>query len=128
MIGPSLTMLLIAEGLLTIQQDIEAGILMPRDFIEKPISKKRKMEQSMEFTPGKPSERKEAPQICVAMATPAIANPKIIPIIVIDLGNPLQIRQNPFKEGESLNTLSATMEPKINKNVLISTMDNGTSQ
>ena len=134
MIAPPLTMLLIDGGLLTVSQEIEAGILMPANFIEKPVSKKRKLGPSMELTPGESSEKREAPQICVAMAT-TIAKPKANPNIVIELGkpsqnkeNPLQIRQNPFKEGDSPNTLSATMEPKIDKNVLISTMENGTSQ
>lgn len=51
MIGPPLTMLLIAEGLLTVPQEIEAGILMPADFIERPVSKKRKIGPSMELNP-----------------------------------------------------------------------------
>jgi hypothetical protein len=54
MIGPPLIISLITKGLLTIQQEIEAGILMPTDFIEKPISKNRKMKPSMELTMGKP--------------------------------------------------------------------------
>jgi hypothetical protein len=78
MIGPPLTMLLIAEGLLIVPQEIEVDILMPADLIEKPIFKKRKIGPSMELTPGQPSKSKKVPQICVAMATPTIAKPKII--------------------------------------------------
>lgn len=50
MVGPPLTMLLIDEGLLSVQQELEAGILMPPDVIEKPLSKKRKLEQGTELT------------------------------------------------------------------------------
>jgi hypothetical protein len=129
MVGPPLTMLLITEGLLSVQQELEAGILMPPDFIEKPLSKKRKLEPSMELTFGEPSKNKEVPHICVAMATPAIAKPKTNSSIVIDIGDPLEIHPDSFKEKrEILKTLSPTMDPATNKNVLISTMANGSLQ
>lgn len=62
------------------------------------------------------------------MATPAIDKPKTLPNIVIELGNPLQSIQNPFKEKEIPQTLSAIMEPEISKSVLISIVENGTSK
>lgn len=74
-------MLLIAEGLLIVQQEIEASILIPADLINKPIFIKNKMEPSMKLTKGEPSERKETLQISVAMAEPII-----VPNININLG------------------------------------------
>ena len=49
LIPPPLTMLLIDGGLLTVSQEIEVGILMPNNFIDKPVSKKRKIGPSMEL-------------------------------------------------------------------------------
>lgn len=40
LVGPPLTMLLISDGFLTVQQEIEAGILMHAELIKKPYSKK----------------------------------------------------------------------------------------
>lgn len=101
---------------------------MPTDFIGKLVSNKKKIGHSLELNSGKPSEKKEISQICVAMATPAIAKPKTIPNIVIDLGDPLQSTQNPFKERKSSKNLNTTVGPTINKNVLISTVKNDTSK
>ena len=134
MVGPPLTMLLIDEGLLSVQQELEAGILMPHDIVEKPNSKKRKLGPSMELTLGEPSKSKEVPHICVAMATPtmatpAIPEPKANSSIVIDIGNPLVIQPDSFKKKTDIpKTLSATMELATNKNVLISTVANGSSK
>ena len=58
MIAPPLTMLLIDGGLLTVAQEIEADILMPTSFIDKPVSKKRKIGPPMELTLGEPSKKK----------------------------------------------------------------------
>jgi hypothetical protein len=44
LIGPSFTVLLISDRFLTVQQEIEADILMPVELIEKPASKKRKID------------------------------------------------------------------------------------
>ena len=85
LIGPPLTMLLISEGFLTIQQEIEAGILMPSVLEEKPTNKKRKYDHDLEQ--GNSSKERENPQILVGR-----------------------------------------MEPIMTKNVLISTMENGTLQ
>ena len=48
---------------------------MPADLIEKPVSKKREMEPSIDFTAGGPSKWK----FFIAMTELAIAKPKIIP-------------------------------------------------
>ena len=106
MVGPPLTMLLIADGLLTVHQELDAGILMPQEIIEKPLSKKRKLESTMELTAGKSSQPTKAPQILVAMATP-------------DSIKPMLIQETPT-------TLDAAMELTNNKSVLISTVENGT--
>lgn len=108
MLGPPLTMLLMDGGLLIVSQEIEACILMPANFIEKPVSKKRKIGPSVELSLGEPSERKEAPQICVAMATPAITKPKIIPNIVIDLGNPTRLIQGRERNSKDLECNNGT--------------------
>ena len=50
MIGPPLTMLLIAEGLLSVQQEVEAGILTPSVLEACPVSKKRKQTSEPEAT------------------------------------------------------------------------------
>jgi hypothetical protein len=56
LVGPPLTMILIIEGLLTVPQEIEAGILMPSELIEEPSSKKRKTQPAMELTTGETSK------------------------------------------------------------------------
>jgi hypothetical protein len=122
LVGPPLTMILISEGLLTVPQEIEAGILMPSELIEEPSSKKRKTQPAMELTTGETSKTKEPPQILVAMAEPAMPKPKPPPTIIIDLGEPSHDKQNIAKP------VSTAMEPKINKSVLISTMGSGTSK
>lgn len=48
LIGPPLTILLIAEGLLTVQQEIGAGILISSMLESSPVSKKRKHAPEME--------------------------------------------------------------------------------
>ena len=55
MIGPPLTMLLIADGLLTVHQELDANILMPSNIVEKSLSKKRKLESAMELIAGESS-------------------------------------------------------------------------
>lgn len=69
---------------------------MPANILEKPVSKKRRTGPSMELNQGEPSEKRETPQISVAiaMAEPTLAKPKITPNIVIDLGDPLQTKEN----------------------------------
>jgi hypothetical protein len=47
LIGPSLTMLLISEGFLIIQQKIVAGILMPSVLEEKSTNKKKKYDHEL---------------------------------------------------------------------------------
>ena len=44
LVGPPVTMLLNSEGLLTIQQELDAGILIPSELTETPACKKRKLE------------------------------------------------------------------------------------
>jgi hypothetical protein len=56
------------------------------------------------------------------MAEPAMPKPKPPPTIIIDLGEPSHVKQDIAKP------VSAAMEPKINKSVLISTMESGTSK
>ena len=66
LVGPPVTMLLISEGFLTIQQEIGAGILIPSELVEPPASKKRKCE-----TMGQGDSSKTAyPQILVAGIEP----------------------------------------------------------
>ena len=77
LVGPPLTMLLINEGFLTVQQEISAGILMPAELTEKPASKKRKLETEMELIRGEPSDQKEVPNLLVAMAKPISAQSAI---------------------------------------------------
>ena len=128
LVGPPLTMILISEGLLTVQQEIEAGILMPSELIEEPISKRRKTQPSMELAMGGTSKTKEPPQILVAIAKPAMAKPIPTPNIIIDLGNPLHVKPDSSKKQEIPKTLSAAKDPTLNKSVLISTVENGTLQ
>jgi hypothetical protein len=57
----------------------------------------------MELTFGGPSKSNGVPQICVAMATPAMATPaipkpKTNSSIVIDIGDPIEIHPDSFKE------------------------------
>ena len=127
-VGPPLTMLLISDGFLTVQQKIEAGIVMPTELIERPASKKRKMDTKMELTKGEPSERKEAPHILVAIAKPTLTKPRPPPNIVINLGNPLHVKLYSSKKQEIPRTLSAAMKPTLNNSVLISTEHNDTLQ
>jgi hypothetical protein len=47
-IGPPFTMLLIAEGLLIVQQEVEAGILMPSILESGPVNKKMKHASKLE--------------------------------------------------------------------------------
>ena len=75
LVGPPLTMLLISEGFLTVQQEIEAEILMPTELTENPASKKQKTETRMELIRGESSDHKEAPHLLVAMAEPTSAEP-----------------------------------------------------
>lgn len=92
LVGLLLTMLLISEEFLTVQQEIEAGILMPAELTEKPASKKRKMETRMKLIRGEASNHKEVPNLLVAMAAPvsaklAIAEPcaaQLIPAPNVD--------------------------------------------
>ena len=122
LVEPPLTMLLIIDGFITVQQEIEACILMPTDFIEEPVSKKRKTQSSMELFTGRPSEHKEPPQFLVAIAKP-------IPLhdTDIDSGNPLQFKGNSSKQGNPISFIT-TIEPTITKNVLINTIENDTSK
>lgn len=82
----------------------------------------------MELTTGEPSERKETPQILVAKAKPALTKPIHALNIVIDLGNLLHDKPDSSKKQEISKTLSAAMEPTLNKSVFISTEENGTLQ
>ena len=68
LVGPPITMLLSTDGFLTVQQEINAGMLI--DFIEEPISKKKKTQPSLELTSEETSKTKEPPQILAAMANP----------------------------------------------------------
>lgn len=81
MVGPPLTMLLMAEGLLTVQQEMEAGFLETSIFQDKtiPENKKRKYESDLvqkgqetgesSFMNG--TTTKVLPEVTVAIATPA---------------------------------------------------------
>lgn len=80
LIGPPLTMLLISEGLLIIQQEIEAGILMPSLLEEKPLNKKRKYEQKLGQIKGNSSKEGESPQILVAKMELAMTKNVLISI------------------------------------------------
>jgi hypothetical protein len=82
----------------------------------------------MELTTGEPSERKETPQILVAKAKPTLTKPIHALNIVIDLGNLLHDKPDSSKKQGISKTLSAAMEPTLNKSVFISTEDNGTLQ
>jgi hypothetical protein len=67
LVGPPLTMLLISEGWLTVQQELEAGILLPPEIVEAPPAKKRKYEDD---TIGIVGETSTKPQILTALAEP----------------------------------------------------------
>ena len=107
LVGPPFTVLLTTNGFLTVQQEIEVGMLV--DFIEKPISKKRKIQPSMELTTGETSKTKEPPQILVAIAGPTMAKPIPTPNIIIDLGNPLHAKPNSSQKQEIPKTFTATI-------------------
>jgi hypothetical protein len=51
LVGPPITMMLISEGLLTIPQEIQAGILMPSELTEPPPLKRRKCEPTAQGNP-----------------------------------------------------------------------------
>lgn len=61
LVGPPLTMLLISDGVLTVQQELDARILMPSKLEDKPPNKKRKFEDELEHTKGKSSKEGEKP-------------------------------------------------------------------
>ena len=83
MVGPPITMMLMAKGLLSVQQEIEASFLETSIFQDKsiPSSKKRKHDTEMELlgtekgepshTKGNSSKQREKPQILVARMEPA---------------------------------------------------------
>jgi hypothetical protein len=127
MLGPPLTMMLIIEGLLSVQQEIEAGILMPPDFIDKPVSKKRKMEQATKLTIGGTSKQKEKLQILVALAEPAMAKPMKGPNNDRRSENSAHLKPYSFTQQETSKILAAAMVPTTNKTVLINTRENDTS-
>ena len=68
-VGPPLTMLLIDKGHLTVQQEIEAGILISPEVTEANPAKKRKIDNGSADT-GETSHRRTEPQILSAMAEP----------------------------------------------------------
>ena len=78
LVGPPLTMWLISNELLTVQQEIDAGILMPSKLEERPLNKKRKLDYELDHTRGNSSSGEENPQIMVANIHPAIANTAFI--------------------------------------------------
>ena len=55
LVGPPLTMLLITDRLLTVQQEIEASILVPADLIHNQFPKERKTQPSKELITGETS-------------------------------------------------------------------------
>ena len=65
-------MLLAAEGFLTVQQELGAGMLIPSQFEEKTPNKKRKIEDEMEHTKGNSSTQGEKPQVLVARVEPIV--------------------------------------------------------
>ena len=70
LVGPPLTMLLIHDGFLTVEQELEAGVLNPSGLIEKPCEKKRKYESQPTPVKGETSKITKEPQIMTAMAAP----------------------------------------------------------
>ena len=113
MVGPPITMLLMDEGLLSVQQEIDAGFLETSVLQDKivPSSKKRKHDTEMEllgtekgepsYTKGNSSTQGEKPQVLVATVEPTVATMEL-PV--------------------------ARMEPPMHQTVLISTSQNGTPQ
>ena len=76
----------------------------------------------MKLTTGEPSERKEAPQIFVAMGELIIIHDTNI-----DLGNSFHIKEKSFKIAQNSQILFSTAEPTMTKNVLMSKINNGIS-
>lgn len=81
-------MLLIAEGLLTVQQEVGAGILIPSVLESSPVNKKRKL--ALELEPsgteqGESSAQQSGPTVEVALIQPALLQTKDHhPCIAID--------------------------------------------
>ena len=123
LVGPAITMLLSTDGFLTVQQEIEAGMI---DFTEEPIHKKRKTQTSMELAKGETSKPKKAPEILVARVEPAMAQPMLVPEDPKHLGAPSQVKRDLFKN-VSIPALTAPVQPKVSNNVLVSTMEEDTS-
>jgi hypothetical protein len=88
LIGPPLTMWLISDGLLTVQQEIDASILMPSELDERPNNKKRKLEAEMELTQGNSSKGRETPQIMVANVELESTNKVIVSISTVGTSGP----------------------------------------
>lgn len=78
MVGPPLTMLLIADGLLSVQQEIEAGILMPSVLEEKTPNKKQKYEHEVGQIKRNSSKEGESSQIIVAIVEPEMCKNVLI--------------------------------------------------
>ena len=97
MVGPPITMMLMAEGLLSVQQEIEAGFLETSIFQDKsvPSSKKRKHDTVME-------------------------------LLGTEKGEPSHTQGDSSKQGVKPHILVARVEPEENPKVLISTGQNGT--
>lgn len=83
---------------------------------------KKKIELLMKLTSDEPSERKEAPQIFVAMA-------ELITIhdTNIDLGNSFHMKGKSSKIAQNSQILFPIAEPTMTKNVLMSKINNGIS-
>jgi hypothetical protein len=92
-------MMLMAEGLISVQQEIDAGFLETSIFQDKfaPSSKKRKHDTEMELLS---TEKRE----------------------------PSHTKRNSSKQGKKPHILVARVEPEKNPKVLISTVQNGTSE
>ena len=97
MVGPPITMMLMAEGLLSVQQEIEASFLETSIFQDKsvPSSKKRKHDTTME-------------------------------LLSTEKGEPSHTQGDSSKQGVKPHILVARVEPEENPKVLISTGQNGT--
>ena len=74
LVGPPLTMLLIHDGFLTVEQELDARVLNPSETVEKHCEKKRKLETQPTHQKGESSKIKEGPQVLSAMAEPVQIN------------------------------------------------------
>ena len=79
MVGPPLTILLLNEGVMSVQQELAAGMLVPSKKLEqKPPNKKRKSEYQLVQTDGASSKQGEQLQILVANIEPAVTTDVLI--------------------------------------------------